>query len=36
MSGCSGPRSMEQEINALMRRSEILDAQEDKRYGKQG
>ncbi len=24
----------EKEINALMRRAEILDAQEDKRYGK--
>jgi transposase len=27
-------KQLEQEINALMRRAEILDAQEDKRYGK--
>ena len=25
---------MQQEINALMRKAEILDAQEDHRYGK--
>ncbi len=27
-------KELEKEINALMRRAEILDAQEDKRYGK--
>ena len=27
-------KQLEQEINALMRRAEIMDAQEDKRYGK--
>jgi hypothetical protein len=27
-------RDLEQEINALLRRAEILDAQEDRRYGK--
>ena len=27
-------KQLEQEINALMRKAEILDAQEDRRYGK--
>jgi hypothetical protein len=27
-------KELEKEINALMRRAEILDAQEDRRYGK--